>query len=590
MNKFYSSLVINGNRFPDIHQVLKPRYNKEFFKRLSANVEILDEQIKKRLKNFEHNYDLKNLKEDSRKYIKLKAKLENLRPEEDGDAIQEKLKQELCDLEDQLMPFATQIPNRSNKSLPEEEVILEEMKFEFQRKQNLFKVIDHRKLSFINNCYSKSVVGPNSHYYFNIGAKLQFGLSEYFTSELEKHDFIHLSGMSLVKSAIIEANNSSDLKNYTHDPCRILTDEPRCTTMHLVEASRESLTSFLTTLEPRGSNNPLRFMTSGAAYRSGSNWFDSDDKKVSQFETVHTLTVSPSIEQYSIKEYLETREIIWNIYKKLELPTRLVQCSLNSMNSNEYDASRIDIYLPSRQDWLPVARISHYLDFITVRLGLKRGHFIDCSAYDSQVLVAAIIENKQTTGGKFIIPSILKDHLTYLTSEEGQNYFESGSSSLDKSGSGSGPKVLNNFEQRRYKPRKNYLLGHSKEARRQNRSGTRRVLFSVFVFATLPLWIWDWHEIYRLYLPRWLQKFLWDYCYRVFWSINYKIALKNPPYIPKFEEFEPEYFTRTTMELRNEEFMEMDPRRRARVELQKLQKALGVKEPESSEQNEKSEK
>lgn len=67
MNKFYSSLVINGNRFPDIHQVFKPRYNKEFFKRLSANVDILDTHIKKRIKNFDYNYDLKNLKNDSRR-------------------------------------------------------------------------------------------------------------------------------------------------------------------------------------------------------------------------------------------------------------------------------------------------------------------------------------------------------------------------------------------------------------------------------------------------------------------------------------------------------------------------------------------
>lgn len=568
MNSFYSSLVVNGRKFSNVHQVFKPRYNKEYFKRISANIQQLEELFEIRCKGPNRtNYSLTNLKEDSRKLVQVKLALEKAEKDEKihpgDDTKLAGIKDQLEELEDKLMPFVLTLPNRASKFVPAQEVILDQVESSFRSKENLSKILNHTKLSFINNCHSKSVVGPNSHYYFGIGAKLQYGLDEFFTSKLEQENFIPVSGLCLTKSAVVEAANSRDSKEYAKDPCRVLLDEDRFTTQHIVEASREALIGFLTTLGHRSSNNPLRLMSSGAGYRLGVNWFDPDDNKVTQFQTTHAISQSPSIEQYSMKEYHQIRDIIWNMYKKLGLPTRLVHCPLEGMFSNEYDAHRIDVWLTSRQEWIQTGRVSHYLDFITIRAGMKRGHIIDSTVYDGQALTAAIIENNQTSTGKFIIPDALLEHIHLnLTKSESEGYFsEQARSDITRCAKQSANYPLNNYEQRRYLVRKSYAMSHSRKARKMRGRGVSFWLFFGFcTFGTIGFML-DWDEIWISLVPNWLKAFSYDYLYRpvrrIWWVMVFYGGMKKPDDLP-FAELDLSHFEKTMLERRREYFYRKD--------------------------------
>lgn len=574
MNQFYSSLVINGKKFPYIHQVLKPRYNKEFFKRLTKNIGQLEAQIDKRCrKSFPNISQVKSLREDSAKIVQLKEQLERLekKSKENGSESEEhlKIKSNLQALEDRVMPLVVAIPSRSSKHVPNEEVVLQEVKSDFITNENLSKVLSHTKLSYINNCYSKSVVGPNSHYYYGIGAKLQLGLADFFNDQLEKRNFIPISGLCLVKSAVVEATNSKDLKDFTTDPCRVLTADPDdFTSLHLVEASRESLVGFITSIGHIASNSPLRLMTSGAGYRCGTDWFDSDDHRVSQFETLHALIQAPSIEQYSMEEYHNTRDMIWNIYRELELPTRLVHCSLNGMLSNEYDAHRIDVWLPSRKQWIPVSRVSHYLDYITVRAGMKRGHLIDSMVYDGQTLVAAIIENKQTVNGKFIIPSVIKSYIIHLSDSEQKDYFRE-NLNTNKSQINyqvTSKNMYNNYEQRRYLSKKSYLFSHSRRAERNRTGGIRNGALYTPVFLIAFGWFIDWTEVYIQYVPQNMKRFCYDHIYRpsrrIYWSVVYPEGTTKPNDLA-FDELDNSYHEKTRAQRAKDVFYSGLPRREA---------------------------
>lgn len=565
MRKFYSSLIINTKEFPGVHQVFKPRYNKEFFKRLTVNIEQLEAQIEKRNKSPDpclSSDKLKTLKAESRKLVSLKERLDKATSQKSSDKYEttfNEISSQLEAIEDRIMPTVLSIPNRSSKLVPLEDVILDKVESNFLSKQNLIKVLGHRKLSYINNCYSKSVVGPNSHYYFGIGAKVQQGLTDFFIAELEKENFIQISGLCLTKSPVVEAVNSKDSKDYFYDPSRILTDSQKFSTLHLTEASRECLVGFLTTLGTINSNNPLKIMTSGASYRIGNNWFDGDDKRVTQFETVHALVLNSSVEQYSMHQYHCVRDSIWNSYKKLELPVRLVHCSLDSMFSNEYDAHRIDVWLPSRQEWIQVSRVSHYLDYITVRTGMKRGHLIDSMVYDSQALMAAIIENRQTSTGKFIIPKAIQDYVICLSNEEQSDYTEIDLIEAHSSYTNNAAKVLNNYEQRRYLVKRSYVLGHSKKAEKMNRKkhvylGERLLLTTLLFFGVFV----DWKEVWMSYSPDPIRFVLYDYIYRpvrrFIWIFTVPKGMEKPQDL-SWSELDKTEYEKTVSERRKERFM-----------------------------------
>lgn len=543
-NQFFSSLVISGRKYPNVHQVFRPRFNKEFFKRILANADHLEEYMKKRSpqRSCQLNYDISRLKDDSKEFLKLKEKLErvetSIKAEDERvtNPERDEITTKLESVQDRLMPFVVALPNRASKNVSlDEEVILHQVESELNaKKENLQKVLNHVKLSYINNCHSKSVVGPNSCYYYGIGAKLQQGLSDFFTSELENRQHIQLSGLCLTKSAVVEATNSSDLKHYMTDPCRILTQDLSYTTLHLVEASREAMVGFWTTLGPTTSNKPLRLMMSGSGYRSGTE-LDSDSRRVAQFETLHALTICPSIEAYSMKEYNETRAHIWNIYKALKLPTRLVQCSLASMYANEYDASRVDIWLPSLEKWVQVARVSHYLDHPTVRTGMKRGHLVDSTVFDGQALFVAILENNQTSNGRFIIPNVIKKFMPSLSSTEIADYFReiaTNQQENDRAYPAGSSGVLNNYSQKRHLVRKSYDYGHSKKTREETGMYFQGTLASLCLLLFMGCLI-DWEEVWVRYVPRSVQRFLHDYLYRIPLKVWHYMACRNSKYPPK---------------------------------------------------------
>lgn len=496
---FYSALVINKTLFPGVHQVYRPRYNKEYFKRLTANIDSLEEQVATRCKNSSDRLDkssLLELKKDSGRFLELKDRIEKVKDDS-----------QLCDavvalerVENRLMPKVLSIPNRHSKLVPATDTTIGKVDSNCSR-EGVTRMLSHTKLSYINNCYSKSVVGPNSSYYFGIAARLHYGIRDYFVGNLEQNSFIPMSGLCLAKSALVEAVNGKNEKDYFTDPCRVVAEDSRYTTTHLVEASRESLVGFLTTLGHRNSNKPLRLLTSGSGYCAGSNWFDPDDRRASQFETVHTLVHTPSIEKYSMDEYHTNRDIIWQLYQNLGLPARLIHCSLSSMRSNEFDTHRVDIWLPSRSEWIETARISHYRDYITVRTGMKRGHMIDSTVYDSRALIAAIIENNQTANGQFVIPAVIEEYMPRHK------------------------KSLINYEQRRHLVKRSYLFGHSKRAAK-NRTfrRNREITMAIILFVLLVMFL-DWEVIWIDYVPTNMKRFLYDNIFRparrFYWSYLY---------------------------------------------------------------------
>lgn len=528
-----------------------PRYNIEYFKRLVKNISHIKNILTSR--QIEDPIFKEVYRDDfidgCQKIQKLKRDLsKSISKAEDGTCVNEieieNLSKEIKILEDKLFPIVSLLPNRVSPNTTEKNIIIEDLK-PSAIDPTLVKYLNNIKLCYINNCYSKSVVGPNSHYYTGIGFKLQNAMQEYFLTNFLKKDYELFSGLSLIKSNCIFAANSCDQKNYANDACRILSSSPEISGIHLSETSRETLFAYSSLLQLGSTNEPKRLVAAGSSYRLGIDEFDSDNTKVAQYETVKTLSLCPSLSRISSKEFADTSEYIWSIYKDLNLPTRFVQCSNKELYDSEYEARRIDIWLPTRKRWFQVSRTALHTDYFTIRAGMKRGHVVDTTVYDGEILFAGIVENNQTSRGKFICPNILGEHFIGLSRQEQEEYlpYDKSEPVVLMSGYTEPISKLINVIQKRNLTKKgpsDPILGHSLRVKKnagQEIYAKRVIVFSLFWFVYFN---YDLEYLWHSYVPRFIRKFCYEKVHRYLtWPVyNWVIYPKDtrPKVFPTFEE------------------------------------------------------
>lgn len=505
--KFLSSLYLTGYWSKLLFAVYKPRYNAEYYRRLLANEEALKNTVARR-GDLSLLNKLDNFKEDVNEMLSLNKK-ENTTNED---------KQTLWTQEEKVMSKVLAIPNKIHKSVADTENVVDVIKP--RNKSDMpTKMLDYIKLSYINGCMYKSIVGPNSQYFFGLGAKLQLAILDYFSAQLEtKLNFDHFSGLCIVKSAVVEAVNSYEDKRFQDDCCRIKENPPALPDNvgeHVVETSRESCAAFVSRCHLNKSiNTPLRLMSSGASYSSN---HETDDKQiVKQADIVYCMSLTSSKEKDSTLEFLSLRNLIWDCYRQLAIPSRIVHCGAPQLKSNEYDSYRVDTWLPSKGTWIPVARVSNYLDYITTRINMKRGHIIDATLVDSNVLVMSIIENNQEASGRFNIPACLKKHTIGVTEAEERDYFKcSVTKSLLHTASTTSSTPLYNYTSRRYynsHPGRRSLMAHSERFKKNMHPPGYHTVLALTGFSLLVMMV-DKKKFYDN-LPVFVQKFLYNYVLR----------------------------------------------------------------------------
>ncbi len=421
----YSSLYVSGRYAQQMFNVLQPNYDINYLNNLIIDLNQIKLNYSKRNLKTDFNFDemvinLKNLiqlktelepfkhkKEKFNKKFDLFKKKNKLIPEEmnsEFDLIITKtndLSKKVWDLEEIVMPFVLDLVNDIrydvNQDLNNEKDLLST--FEPNKRQTNVN-LDYMRLCYINKCLYTSIVGPHSCYLIGSGAQLQLSLIEYFSEHLRQNQFIDISGIDFVKSAIVEATHR--LNDFRTDNCCIdrgFSSNEDNQHLHLVgNSSLESICALISKRTFKWTSDQIRLLSIGQQF----------EQNFKQNNCVNASIITK--ENISDSEMNNLYEILWNCFIKLDVKCRAIKCCAQQLNSNEYARYNIDVWLKSQNEWLTASKIVHYKDYIARRIGVEDSHFIE-SVINPYPIILSIIEQNQTNEGNFETPDCLKQFL-----------------------------------------------------------------------------------------------------------------------------------------------------------------------------------
>ncbi|OTF80401.1 serine-tRNA ligase-like protein, partial [Euroglyphus maynei] len=231
-----SSLYVSAKYGQELSRVLNPTYDVNYINHILENLDTIEQSF--RIRNIENHHDYFNDKNKLSKLLNdfiqhltatesLKKKrnrlLGKMKKSTNNENLQEKYQQfqsnlvetreMLFALEEKIVPFLLSIPCEIEPSIRDEPKIID-------RWQSNTSGIgqNYVRLGYLNNLYTRSIVGPGANYLHGQGALLYYGLIDMFSHSLNESGYILVNGLDLVKSALIECVN---YRTYYEDPYRL---------------------------------------------------------------------------------------------------------------------------------------------------------------------------------------------------------------------------------------------------------------------------------------------------------------------------------------------------------------------------------
>lgn len=138
--------------------------------------------------------------------------------------------------------------------------------------------------------------------------------------------------------------------------------------------------------------------------------------RLHQFDKVEIVQITHPDESYKTLE--EMSEYVQSLLKKLELPYRVALLCGGDISFNSAKTYDMEVWSGGQQKWLEVSSVSNFESFQANRLKLRyksaQGnmlcHTLNGSALALPRIVAAMLENGQTSDGEVILPSVLHSY------------------------------------------------------------------------------------------------------------------------------------------------------------------------------------
>ena len=408
---------------------ISPRYARMTYKVVEPDLKLnehLDEEYLERVKkslslrtdggrlsrNELPEIDFERFKSDLRELVNRKEQLSAKEKEAKGDnelVLEEKNR--ILDLEQQLVPIILRLPNVFNESeVPVDgfdDLVLKQTKI----KRHDFKLLDGRRISYINDLRKSSILGPHCEYLLGKGALISLALQRYFRRSIEQafpepkakipHRYLHeVDGLDLIKSALVEAANDYDQLDYRNDPTIVEQKEHEDKQhLHLVgSCSREGLLSLLIKKKLAEQYLPARFVQYGNRY----------EQSLRQVNTICLFSVVQNDFAASDAEMKRMESLMYDLYEPFGVPIRLRRVNLKRLHFNEYNRVELDVYLPYSREWKQIAYFSHYGDYLTRRVHSLEHHCLAGHLTDYSLLLDALLENHQTETGQLVMPDCIQ--------------------------------------------------------------------------------------------------------------------------------------------------------------------------------------
>lgn len=407
---------------------ISPRYARVTSKVVEPELRLKDylnddymDKVKKSLlargdrRNGLNEIDFKQLKVNVSELVSRKEQVRSLWKDEDKSELVEQHKERICDLEQLVVPVLLRLPNLFNEdevpTVGYDDQILKQTNTRYYD----FKLLDAKRISYINELRKSSILGPHCEYLLGKGAQMSLALQKYFRKTIQQtfpeqtgrgFTYRHLhevDGMDFLKSALIEAGNDYDALNFENDNLQLDLDERRdAQQLHLVgSCSNESMLSLLIKRQTVPKYLPARFLQFGSSY----------EQNLRQVNTVLLFSLVEKDFEISNNELKRIEQLIWNLYEPFNLPIRLRRLNVKRLQFTEYNRVELDVYFPHSREWRPIAHYSHYSDYLPYRVHCTEHHCLGGKLTNLNLLLDAILENHQTETGKLEIPDCIANHM-----------------------------------------------------------------------------------------------------------------------------------------------------------------------------------
>jgi seryl-tRNA synthetase len=411
-------------------------------KLIRDNPELVKENIKKKFqdKKLPLVDKVKKLDEDWRK---LKYKEDNLRSERNKISKQvndlkkkgknvsslikkakkipekiEKFEDKRKKLENQIRELQIDIPNIMSKNVPigksdkenvSEKVIGKIRKFDFPVKGHL-EIIENLGMADFDS--SARVSGTGFYYLEGDLALLNMALVNFTKDLMVSKGFRYVETPYLLREDIIDKVTDLHDKN---NMIYLVDDEPK---MALIGTSEHSLIGRYAGQEINEKDLPIKQTSYSMCFRKEIGSHGIDEKglfRTHQFNKIEMIVICKPDVSESEKFYNEMKSITVEIFKKLDIPIRVLKICSGDLGDLKYEQIDVEAYSPRRKDYFEVGSCSNLTGAQAGKLGISARiknervvpHTLNNTAIATSRALVAIVENNQQKDGSIKIPKVL---------------------------------------------------------------------------------------------------------------------------------------------------------------------------------------
>jgi len=319
-------------------------------------------------------------------------------------------------LEKNIKEIQIEIPNIISENVPigkndSENVVEKEVGK--PKKQN-FEVLGHVELAEklkLADFESASRVSGNGFYYLEGElALLNSALINYARDIMVSKGFRYVETPFLLKEEIID--KVTDL-NDKEQQIYLVNDKPP---VALIGTSEHSLIGRFVDQEINEKLLPIKHTSYSMCFRKEIGAHGIDEKglfRTHQFNKIEMIVICKPEESENF--FKEMQKITLEIFKGLEIPTRVLKICSGDLGDLKYEQVDIEAYSPRKKDYFEVGSCSNLTESqarklnITTRIKGERitPHTLNNTAIATSRALVAIMENHQQKNGTIIIPKAL---------------------------------------------------------------------------------------------------------------------------------------------------------------------------------------
>ena len=319
-------------------------------------------------------------------------------------------------MEKEIWDLQIQIPNIISKKVPlgstdaqnvVGKIIGKPKKFSFPVKSHV-ELIEDLGLSDFES--SGRVAGTGFYYLEAEVALLNQALLNYARDIMVSKGFRYIETPLLLREEIID--KVTDL-NDKEQQIYVVNDEPK---MALIGTSEHSLIGRYADSEINEKELPIKHTSYSMCFRKEIGAHGIDEKglfRTHQFNKIEMIVIC--LPEESEKFFEEMQNITIEIFKKLEIPIRVLKICSGDLGDLKYEQVDIEAYSPRRKDYFEVGSCSNLTGAQARKLKISartKGeriipHTLNNTALASSRALVAILENNQQKDGSIKIPKAL---------------------------------------------------------------------------------------------------------------------------------------------------------------------------------------